>query len=73
MPDYRLDAAELRKRAQSAGDLTDEAIADRIGVKRTTINRLMAARTRPSLPTVMLLGKAYSATVEELVMEVEAV
>lgn len=70
MPEYRLDTREVRKRAAHVGDLTDEAIARRIGVRRTTINRLMADRTTPSLRTVVLLGKAYSAAVEELLTEV---
>lgn len=72
MPEYRLDISAVRRRAVDAGDLTDDAIARRIGVRRTTINRLLADRTTPSLRTVVLLGKAYSVAIEDLLTEVEA-
>ncbi|MFD5788667.1 helix-turn-helix transcriptional regulator [Streptomyces sp. NPDC127037] len=72
MPEYRLDISAVRKRAEDAGDLTDDAIARRSGVGRTTICRLLAGRTVPSLRTVVLLGKAYAVPVEDLLMEVEA-
>ncbi|MGC4947802.1 helix-turn-helix domain-containing protein [Streptomyces sp. DT224] len=72
MPEFRLDVDAVRRRAKRAGDLTDGAIARRVGVERTTISRLMSDRTAPSLRTVVLLGRAYSVTVEDLLMEVEA-
>ena len=63
----RLRTDVLREKATEAGDATDEAIARRAGVQRTTITRLLAGENTPSLPTLVRLGAAYGIALDDLV------
>ncbi|MFI9026390.1 helix-turn-helix domain-containing protein [Streptomyces sp. NPDC053560] len=60
-------AAVLSKRALAAGDTTHYAIAERAGVRESTISRLLAGRTAPSLSTLIAVADAYGMTLDELV------
>jgi transcriptional regulator with XRE-family HTH domain len=63
-PDVLLD------KAKAAGDLTHYAIAQRIGVRESTISRLVAGHTTPNLPTLGAIASAYGTTLDDLVTRV---
>ena len=57
----------LTSAAARAGDLTAYAMAHRIGVRQSTISRILAGRTVPSLPTIGALALAYGLKLDDLV------
>ncbi|MEU2487132.1 helix-turn-helix transcriptional regulator [Streptomyces sp. NPDC012617] len=63
----RLSVDVLTEKARALGDHTKLAIAQRTGVQESTISRLMALRTRPSLDTLHAIAKAYETTMDELI------
>ncbi|WP_381792825.1 helix-turn-helix domain-containing protein [Streptomyces niveus] len=68
----RLRADILLERADKAGDETAGAIARKTGVRQSTVSRLLAGSTTPSLPTLVALSTAYSISLDDLVHGGEA-
>ena len=62
MPDFE---SNLKKYRQLAG-LTQEELAQRVGVRRETIVRLEVAKYNPSLKLAMDIANVFGCTVEEL-------
>ncbi|MEU1815218.1 helix-turn-helix transcriptional regulator [Streptomyces roseifaciens] len=67
MSTLRFRAEVLTRRAAAAGDHTNYAIAQRTGLRESTISRLIAGRTTPSLPTLGAIATAYGTTLDDLV------
>lgn len=63
----RFRADVLAQKAEAAGDRTHYAIAERTGVRESTISRIIAARTIPTLPTLVAMAIAYGTTLDDLV------
>ncbi|MFJ2206038.1 helix-turn-helix domain-containing protein [Streptomyces microflavus] len=63
----RLKADVLNQKAEAAGDLTMYDIAQRTGVRESTISRLLSGRTTPTLSTLAAVATAYGTTLDELV------
>ncbi|MFZ4266512.1 helix-turn-helix domain-containing protein [Streptomyces arboris] len=63
----RLKADVLNRKAEAAGDLTMYDIAQRAGVRESTISRLLSGRTTPTLSTLAAVAVAYGTTLDELV------
>ncbi|GGZ23915.1 hypothetical protein GCM10010387_16470 [Streptomyces inusitatus] len=57
----------LIKKARAAGDTTLYAIAVRTGVRESTISRILAGLTIPTLATLASIATAYGTTLDELV------
>lgn len=57
----------LADKALAAGDITHQAIAHRIGVRESTIYRLLAGRTTPTLETACRIARAYGTSLDDLV------
>lgn len=47
-------------------DLTQEQLAEKVGVRRETIMRLEAGRYNPSLKLAVDISRAVNATIDEL-------
>ncbi|MCY0947998.1 helix-turn-helix domain-containing protein [Streptomyces sp. H27-S2] len=63
----RLRTDVLNAKAEEAGDHTSLAIATRAGVRNSTITRLLAGETTPSVATLVRLRDAYGIdTLDEL-------
>lgn len=69
----RLAADVLQEKALQAGHLTQEDIAGHAGIERSVLSRLLAGRTMPTLPTLVRLSRAYGVTIDDLVLDPEAV
>ncbi|QKW07015.1 helix-turn-helix transcriptional regulator [Streptomyces sp. NA04227] len=63
----RFCADVLTKKAESVGDLTHHAIAQRAGVRESTISRLIAGRTVPTVATLFAVADAYGIDIDDLV------
>ncbi|MEU6929037.1 helix-turn-helix transcriptional regulator [Streptomyces sp. NPDC046374] len=63
----RFRADVLTKKAQAAGDTTNFLIAVRTGLRESTISRLMAGLTMPTVPTLGAIASAYGMTLDDLV------
>jgi len=57
--------SELKKYRQLA-DLTQEELADKVGVRRETILRLEAGRYNPSLRLAVDISRAVGAPIEDI-------
>jgi len=64
-----LHAQRLLTRAAEKGDHTPTAIARRIKVRRSTVTRLLAGETVPSLPSLLAMRTAYGLSLDDLVNE----
>ena len=62
MPDFE---SNLKKYRQLAG-LTQEELAQRVGVRRETIVRLEVAKYNPSLKLAVDISRAVDAPIEEI-------
>ncbi len=62
MPDFE---SNLKKYRQLAG-LTQEELAQRVGVRRETIVRLEMAKYNPSLKLAVDISRAVGAPIEEI-------
>lgn len=67
----RLRTDVLRDKAGEAGDSTDAEIAERAGVNQSTISRLLAGETKPSVRTLYALSGAYDVPMNELLTSPE--
>lgn len=61
-----IDRARLLAAIAAAGDLTDAAIARRLGVNPSTAWRLRNARTVPATSTLAAIERAYGLTPAQL-------
>jgi putative transcriptional regulator len=59
------------KLARVAADLTQEELADRVGVARQTIGLIEAGKYNPSLKLCLLLAKHTGRSLDELFWEQE--
>lgn len=64
----RLRTDVLNEKAEEAGDRTSNAIAKRAGVQASTITRLVAGETTPTVATLVALGNAYKISLDDLVV-----
>jgi putative transcriptional regulator len=48
------------------GEMTQQELADKLGVTRQTIIAIEAGRYLPSLPLAFRLAKAFEATIEDI-------
>ncbi|WP_405759544.1 helix-turn-helix domain-containing protein [Streptomyces sp. NBC_01420] len=64
-----LHVARLREKAAEKGDATTYAIARRLQLRQSTVARLMAGETTPSVPTLCLMRTAYGLSLDDLVDE----
>lgn len=62
---FRTDV--LTTKAKAAGDTTLSLIAQRTGVQESTISRLLAGRTTPTVATLAAIADAYGTTLDDLV------
>ncbi|MDX2645083.1 helix-turn-helix transcriptional regulator [Streptomyces sp. PA03-1a] len=72
MPELVLRTAFLREKAGEVGDNCDAHIAKRIGVRQSTVTRLLTGQTFPSVHTLWALGAAYEVPVSDLIAELPA-
>ncbi|MFZ3595125.1 helix-turn-helix domain-containing protein [Streptomyces sp. BH104] len=63
----RFCADVLTKKAEAVGDATHYAIAQRAGVRESTISRLISGRTVPTVATLCALADAYGIAIDDLV------
>jgi putative transcriptional regulator len=56
----------IRRLRFEHGELTQQELADRVGVTRQTIIAIEAGRYLPSLPLAFRLAKAFDVTVEDI-------
>ncbi|MFN2146837.1 MAG: helix-turn-helix transcriptional regulator [Anaerolineales bacterium] len=59
------------KAARAAAGLTQEELADRVGVARQTIGLIEAGRYNPSLKLCLLLSRSTNTPLDELFWEEE--
>ncbi|WP_327594609.1 helix-turn-helix transcriptional regulator [Streptomyces chartreusis] len=64
-----LHGKTVTDRAEQAGDKTHAQIARRLKVKQSTVSRLLAGTTAPSLGTLLAIKGAYGIPLDELVVE----
>lgn len=67
MSRHRLRADAVRGKAREVGDSTDYAIARRVGLRQSTISRLLTGRTTPSVGTLLALRAAYGLPLDDLI------
>ncbi|WP_349307689.1 helix-turn-helix transcriptional regulator [Streptomyces sp. KAU_LT] len=64
-----LHGETVKARAEHAGDKTHAQIARRIGLAESTVSRLLAGTTAPSLATLLAIKGAYGIPLDEMVRE----
>lgn len=64
-----LHGKTVADRAEQAGDTTHAKIAKRIAVRQSTVSRLLAGTTEPSLRTLLRIKKAYGIPLDDLIVE----
>tara|TARA_R110002096_G_scaffold237751_1_gene428550 strand:+ start:1054 stop:1275 length:222 start_codon:yes stop_codon:yes gene_type:complete len=67
MKDYII-ANNIRKLRFHAGEITQEELADRVGVTRQTINALEAGKYSPSLELAFKIALYFKVPLEEVFM-----
>lgn len=65
MADERVNNC-IRKLRFENGEMTQQALADRVGVTRQTIIAIEAGKYMPSLPLAFKLARAFGRGVEEV-------
>ncbi|HOK96320.1 MAG TPA: helix-turn-helix transcriptional regulator [Anaerohalosphaeraceae bacterium] len=65
MPDQRL-SNQIRRLRFEAGEMTQQALADRVGVTRQTIIAIEQGRYAPSLPLAIKIARTFGKTVDEV-------
>lgn len=61
-----LNVPKLLRIAAEHGDQTRYAIYRRTGLAESTVHRMIAGKTEPTLPTLRRLAAAYGVTVPDL-------
>ena len=56
----------IRRFRFDAGEMTQQALADKVGVTRQTIIAIEQGRYAPSLPLAMRIARAFGKQVEEV-------
>ncbi|MDH4201886.1 MAG: helix-turn-helix transcriptional regulator [Phycisphaerae bacterium] len=56
----------IRRLRFEAGEMTQQALADKVGVTRQTIIATEQGRYAPSLPLAIKIARAFGKTVEEV-------
>ena len=56
----------IRRLRFDAGEMTQQALADKVGVTRQTIIATEQGRYAPSLPLAIRIARAFGKTVEEV-------
>ena len=56
----------IRRMRFEAGEMTQQALADKVGVTRQTIIATEQGRYAPSLPLAIKIARAFGKTVEEV-------
>ncbi len=56
----------VREARLAAGRMTQQELADRVGVSRQTINAIEAGRYAPSLEVALKLGRVFGQSLERL-------
>ena len=56
----------IRRLRFDAGEMTQQALADKVGVTRQTIIAIEQGRYAPSLPLAMKIARAFGKQVEEV-------
>lgn len=57
---------KLRRFRFDAGEMTQQALAERVGVSRQTIIAIESGRYAPSLPLAFRLAKTFGVTIEDI-------
>mgnify|MGYP006282850057 CR=1 FL=1 len=57
---------QVRRLRFEHGEMTQQQLADRVGVTRQTIIAIEAGRYAPSLPLAFRLARAFNTTVEDV-------
>lgn len=63
-----LDVPKLRSIAAAHGDQTRYAIYRRTGLAESTVHRMIAGQTEPTLPTLRRIASAYGVSVTDLLV-----
>jgi len=66
-----MDIGQKLKKARQAAGLTQEQIAERIGVSRQTISNWERGHSYPDIASVLSLSEAYAVSLDELLKEAE--
>ncbi len=69
---YRLRIDRVRDAARAAGDQNNTAISRRTGISESALSRMLRGQARPRFETILLIGRSYGLTHEDLVEETEA-
>jgi putative transcriptional regulator len=65
MPDEQLNNCIRRMRFEN-GEMTQQALADKVGVTRQTIIAIEQGKYSPSLPLAFKIARAFNSTVEQV-------
>jgi len=57
---------QVRRLRFEHGEMTQQQLADKVGVTRQTIIAIEAGRYAPSLPLAFRIARAFNATVEDI-------
>ena len=57
---------QIRKYRFNNGEMTQQQLADKVGVTRQTIIAMEAGKYAPSLPLALRIARTFSVTVEEV-------
>jgi transcriptional regulator with XRE-family HTH domain len=64
-----LHGKRVTTRARQSGDKTHADIARRLGIRQSTVSRLLARTTEPSLRTLLRIRGAYGIPLDDLVVD----
>lgn len=56
----------VRDYRAKAGGMTQQELADRVGVTRQTVNAIEASKYSPSLEVAFLIARSLDATIEDI-------
>lgn len=57
---------QIRKYRFNNGEMTQQQLADKVGVTRQTIIAMEAGKYAPSLPLALRIARTFNVTVEEI-------
>lgn len=67
-----LDVPKLRRIAAEHGDQTRYAIYRRTGLAESTVHRMIAGQTEPTLSTLRRIASAYGVSIADLLVPADA-